>query len=57
MKNIATGEEITYDYGKEYFEGVIEPIGCRCGKCEPEEQAKRKRTRRRDRQNLTKPRA
>jgi SET domain-containing protein len=57
MKNIATGEEITYDYGKEYFEGVIEPIGCRCGKCAPEEQAKRKRTRRGDRQNLTKPHA
>ena len=32
-KNIKPGEEITYDYGKEYFEGIIEPIGCRCGKC------------------------
>ena len=32
-KNIKPGEEITYDYGEEYFEGIIEPIGCRCEKC------------------------
>lgn len=32
-KNIQPGEEITYDYGPEYFEGIIEPIGCKCEKC------------------------
>jgi uncharacterized protein len=32
-RNIKPGEEITYDYGKEYFEGIIEPMGCRCDKC------------------------
>jgi len=32
-KTIKPGEEITYDYGKEYFEGIIEPIGCGCDKC------------------------
>ena len=32
-KKIRVGEEITYDYGKEYFEGIIEPIGCKCEKC------------------------
>ena len=32
-KSIKPGEEITYDYGKEYFEGLIEPIGCKCKKC------------------------
>ena len=32
-KNIRPGEEITYDYGREYFDGVIEPMGCRCEKC------------------------
>ena len=32
-RNIKSGEEITYDYGKEYFEGIIEPMGCRCDKC------------------------
>jgi len=32
-KNIRIGEEITYDYGKEYFEDVIKPMGCKCEKC------------------------
>lgn len=32
-RNIKLGEEITYDYGKEYFEGIIEPQGCKCEKC------------------------
>jgi SET domain-containing protein len=32
-KKIKPGEEITYDYGKEYFEGIIEPMGCKCEKC------------------------
>jgi SET domain-containing protein len=32
-KNIKAGEEITYDYGKEYFEGIIKDIGCKCPKC------------------------
>ena len=32
-KNIRVGEEITYDYGKEYFEDVIRPMGCKCEKC------------------------
>ena len=32
-RNIKPGEEIAYDYGKEYFEGIIEPQGCRCIKC------------------------
>src|SRR5262245_46558159 len=27
------GEEITYDYGREYFELFIKPKGCRCAKC------------------------
>ncbi|HSV25572.1 MAG TPA: SET domain-containing protein-lysine N-methyltransferase [Xanthobacteraceae bacterium] len=32
-KNIKAGEEINYDYGKEYFEGIIEPLGCKCERC------------------------
>ena len=32
-RNIRAGEEITYDYGREYFEDYIEPKGCRCAKC------------------------
>jgi len=34
-KKIPAGEEITYDYGKEYFDDVIKPKGCRCEKCDP----------------------
>lgn len=33
MKNIKAGEELTYDYGKEYFNEYIKPKGCRCKKC------------------------
>ena len=32
-RNIKPGEEIVYDYGKEYFEGIIKPLGCRCEGC------------------------
>lgn len=32
-KKIGAGEEISYDYGKEYFDDVIKPIGCKCEKC------------------------
>ncbi len=33
IKNIKPGEEIVYDYGKEYFNEHIKPFGCRCPKC------------------------
>lgn len=33
-KAIKTGEEITYHYGKDHFEGFIKPAGCRCVKCD-----------------------
>ena len=32
-RKIKTGEEITYHYGKEYFNHFIKPIGCKCAKC------------------------
>jgi uncharacterized protein len=32
-RNIKAGEEISYHYGKEYFDGVIKEIGCKCEKC------------------------
>jgi hypothetical protein len=41
IKNIAPGEEITYDYGKDHFNAYIKPHGCRCDKC----RAKRRRER------------
>jgi hypothetical protein len=34
IKNIAEGEEINYDYGKEYFNEYLKPIGCKCAACE-----------------------
>jgi SET domain-containing protein len=32
-RNIKKGEELTYDYGKEYWNEYIKPHGCRCVKC------------------------
>jgi SET domain-containing protein len=32
---IAEGEELSYDYGKDYFNEHIKPFGCRCAKCSP----------------------
>ena len=32
-KNIKTGDEITYDYGKEYMKDIIGPEGCKCATC------------------------
>ncbi len=30
-RNIKAGEEFGYDYGKDYWDEHIKPIGCRCG--------------------------
>jgi len=32
-RNIKPGEEITYNYGKDYFDTFLKPIGCKCPKC------------------------
>jgi SET domain-containing protein len=32
-RKIKAGEELTIDYGKEYFEDQIKPRGCRCEVC------------------------
>ena len=32
-KKITPGEELTYNYGPDYFKRVIKPLGCRCRKC------------------------
>ena len=31
---IKAGEELSYNYGKEYFNDLIKPNGCRCLKCQ-----------------------
>jgi SET domain-containing protein len=30
IRPIKAGEELTYDYGKEYYDEFIKPHGCRC---------------------------
>ena len=44
-RNIRVGEEIAYDYGEEYFQGIIEPMGCKCKKCRAKFGVRRQRRR------------
>lgn len=37
IKDIAAGEEITYDYGPEYVDLLIKPHGCKCADCREKE--------------------
>ncbi|MBI4080023.1 SET domain-containing protein [Candidatus Kaiserbacteria bacterium] len=32
-RDIQAGEELTIDYGDEYFDEFIRPTGCKCRKC------------------------
>src|SRR5438552_12352972 len=51
IKNIKPGDEITYDYGRDYFNGFLKAIGCKCEKCiekrREERRAKRRAAKRR----------
>lgn len=31
LRDIEPGEELTIDYGQEYFDEFIKPVGCKCG--------------------------
>ena len=42
IKNIKTGDEITYNYGRDYFDGFLKPIGCKCDKCIEKRREERK---------------
>jgi SET domain-containing protein len=33
IKNVKAGDEITYHYGRNYFEAFIKPVGCKCLPC------------------------
>lgn len=35
-RDISIGEELTMDYGEEYFDEFIKPYGCKCASCEAE---------------------
>ena len=48
-KNIHPGDEITYDYGREYFDELLQPIGCKCVACAGPNLRKRSAKRRRRR--------
>ena len=34
IRPIKPGDAITYDYGKDYFNKLIKPFGCKCASCE-----------------------
>jgi SET domain-containing protein len=40
-KNIPPGNEITYDYGEEYFDEILKPKGCKCAACLAKRRKKR----------------
>lgn len=33
LRDITKGEELTINYGKEYFDEFIKPVGCACAEC------------------------
>ncbi len=33
LRKIKAGEELTYDYGKEYFDEYFKNTGCKCNEC------------------------
>jgi SET domain-containing protein len=33
IRNIKPGDEITYHYGRNYFDAFIKPVGCKCLAC------------------------
>ena len=33
IKNIEAGDEITYNYGRNYFDAFIKAVGCKCRAC------------------------
>jgi SET domain-containing protein len=41
IETIAPGDEITYDYGREYFDIFLGPGGCKCAKCVARRRKKR----------------
>ncbi len=42
IRTIEPGDEITYDYGEEYFELFLRPLGCKCDKCIEQRRKRRK---------------
>ena len=47
IMNIKPGDEITYHYGRDYFDTFIRQVGCRCAACARKRAKMRQRSRRR----------
>jgi uncharacterized protein len=47
LRRIEPGEEITYDYGRQYVKYFLENGGCRCAACRRKSALRRRRIRRR----------
>ena len=45
LRRIEPGEEITYDYGKEYLDYFMQAGGCRCASCRRKRALRRRRAR------------
>src|SRR5258708_35633279 len=48
IKNIKPGDEITYHYGRNYFDAFIKPVGCKCLACAKKRAEKRAEARARN---------
>jgi uncharacterized protein len=46
LRRIEPEEEITLDYGRDYFDLFIKPLGCRCAPCKAKAAARRSRRKR-----------
>lgn len=44
IKKIKAGEELTYDYGEEYFDEYFKDGGCKCPKCKAKAKSKISKT-------------
>lgn len=42
-RSIQAGEELTYDYGKSFWNDYIKPKGCKCEKCMEKQATKKER--------------
>jgi SET domain-containing protein len=45
LRRIEPGEEITYDYGREYLDSILTSRGCRCAACRKKVALRRRRAR------------
>ncbi len=42
-RKIQPGEELNYNYGKDYLDTFIKPKGCKCAKCDPPKTSARRK--------------